>query len=236
MPSILFIILSCGIIKLQGLHPAIIANLALILTIDKIFFSYRKEKVLSVLFDASLILSVGSLFYFDIIFFVIIIWTGLIILRTFNWREWVITITGLITPYILVFSYYYIFDDINYIREIIVSNVFVSRTDPGLNMSYYIFFSYLLLLIIISTVSMFVRFGLKKISTRKYFTIILWLFLFSMIFLAVLRSMSIEVLVIAAVPASYLLSNYFISLRSRWWGDILFLVLIGLIIYIQVVN
>jgi len=234
--SVIFILISGSVLELQWFHPAIPGSLALTFAIDKIFYSYRKEKALSLFFDASFIISVGSLFYFNIIYFMIIVWVSLIILRTFNWREWFVTITGLITPYILVCSYYYIFDDIVYVKDMLFSNLHSCSIEISTDITYIIYFAFLLLLVIISIFSMFSKLGLKKVSTRKYFSIIFWVFLFSLVFTLLLPSMFIDGLVIIAVPASYIISSYFISMRSKWWGDIFLLIWIGLLIYIQVVK
>ncbi len=256
LPSIIFILISCSYVQLQRLHPVLFANLFFLLAINKIFGSYtkedsdmgvshyKKESFLSKYFDAAFLLSIGSLFYANMLFYMLIIWIGILILRQFNWREWLMTFLGFLIPYVLIMSYYYFTDNFSEFLKVIYglcaglttfSNgeqamVFISN----MSIPYYMFYSFLILLVIMSIFYFFIKYYRKRKSVRKYFKLFLWLLLLSIAIFFFVDSASIELLIILSIPVSYIISNYFVSMRSKLWGEILFTLLVGLLIYTQI--
>ena len=237
LPALFFILISGSFLPLQRLTPVIFASLLLLFAIEKIFNSYKKAGLSYNYFDAAFLISLGTLFYFNMIFYLLIIWIGLIIFRPFNWREWIISFLGFICPYIFVISYYYLFEGTlkNFLTTLI-NNFSPVNYLSSLSLSYYLFYSFLLFLILISSYYMIKIFPKKKINTRKYFIFFLWLFLITLIVYFVLPSTSIELLVILSIPVSYIISHYFDSIKSTWWSEALFILFVGFLCFIQIYN
>ena len=107
LPSVLFIIITSGLHELHAMHPVYAAALFLILTIDRIFNSYEKEVIHSNAFDAGILLSIGSLFYLNLVFFFPFLWIGFIILKPkVNWREYILSTLGFALPWLAALAYY----------------------------------------------------------------------------------------------------------------------------------
>jgi hypothetical protein len=47
-------------------------------------------------------------------------------------------------------------------------------------------------------------------------------------------STSFEIVVIAAIPVTFLLSNFFVFLKSRFWGEFLFSLLVIAVIVMEI--
>ncbi|MCK5823511.1 MAG: hypothetical protein KAG95_05875 [Bacteroidales bacterium] len=236
LPAVFFIIICSLYLPLQTLHPVLFANLFFLLAFDKALTSNKNSNLLSTYFMSGFLLSLGSLFYFNLIFFLPIIWISKITLRGFNFRELFISIIGLATPYFFLLFYYFYFDKTDLLIQILSENLFFNNSIPTLNLNYVILFSFMGLLILISSFYLLSTLNTKKIITRKYFRILLWLFIFSSILFTLIHSVSIEIIVIVAIPISFLLANYFASIKSKWWGESLFTILILLITYVIVTN
>lgn len=236
LPAIFFIIICSLYLPLQTLHPILFANLFFILAFDKALTSSQKQNLLSTYFISGFLLSIGSLFYFNLIFFLPIIWICQIILRGFNFREWFISIIGLATPYLFLLFYYFYFDKLDVFNQILSQNLLFKNSIPTLSLNYVILFSFIGLLILISSFYLLSTLNTKKIITHKYFKILFWLFIFSLILFTLVYSVSIELIVIVAIPLSFLLANYFASIKSKWWGESLFTILILLITYVIITN
>ena len=107
LPALFYIVFMSNDSTLLMLHPLLFANFFLLLAINKIISSYRKDNAFSNAFDAGILLSLSTLFYFPCIVFLPILGIGFILFRPFNWREWIISFIGILLPYSFVFTYYF---------------------------------------------------------------------------------------------------------------------------------
>ncbi|MFI5220050.1 MAG: hypothetical protein ACHQNT_11250, partial [Bacteroidia bacterium] len=105
LPGLFFILLSGSIPQFISFHPILIVNSILIFILDKIFRLYKNETPLTLDFDICVLLSVITLFYFPAIIFLLIYAIGLIILRPFSWRDWIVGLMGFLTPVFFVMLY-----------------------------------------------------------------------------------------------------------------------------------
>jgi hypothetical protein len=74
----------------------------------------------------------------------------------------------------------------------------------------------------------------KKISSRKYFKAFFWVFLITCITGVANPGVSQEIIVLVAIPLTYLISNYLIYMKRQIWGEIFLYILVAGIIALQV--
>jgi len=234
LPVLIFILITSIYKDLQLFHPVVITNFFLLLAYNKVFETYKKEIAFSNFFEASLFISIGSLFYFNFIFFIIFVWIGMIILRPFYIREWIVSLIGLILPHLIIYAFYFLTDQYFIYFKLISSNFLVSFTPIKWNIFYYIVYLLIILMIIISTIHLFSGYNIKKIKARKYFLIILWSFPLIILLTALRPSAFAELFFLLSLPISLILSNFFITLKSKWTGEVMFALLLSSIILIQI--
>ena len=87
----------------QVLSPIVISNLFWILALKQLFNIYSQVPCKRQVFNATVLMLFGGLFYFPSLLMVALVWVALKILRPFVWREWVIPFFAFI-----VFGVYYI--------------------------------------------------------------------------------------------------------------------------------
>ena len=85
-----------------------------------------------------------------------------------------------------------------------------------------------------SLTQVFKQMNTKKIKSRKTFSLLIWIFLISIIVYILMHSVSVEIIWITAIPVSYFLSHYFVFVRKKLVPEILFSVLFILILMIQI--
>jgi hypothetical protein len=90
------------------------------------------------------------------------------------------------------------------------------------------------LTLIVSIVFLLMQMNTKKIKTRKTFSLLLWGFFISLILYFTLPSVSVEMIWITGVPASYFLTHYFVFARKKLMPEIIFSGLFLLILLVQV--
>ena len=234
LPALLFVILTASVIEVQRLNPVIFSGFFLLLALERLFESFRRDRLANEIFSASFFIAIGSLFYPFVIFLLLVIWIGIAILRPFNWREWFFTILGLGTPFFFVFSYYYlVYNDASlflssFFDQFHVKHEYLSYRLPLITLLIYVMF-----LLLLSSQFIIKSFQGKKILQRKAFTLFFWLFFNILGIYLFIPQASVELIYFLALPLSYLLANYFVLMRSLFWGNIFLLVLLGLIVWNQ---
>lgn len=230
LSALFYIILMHCTPTLILLHPIIITNLLLLLTIDSVFAVYRQETNLGKIFNAGLFISLSSLFYPSLWILFLIIWLGLIFLRPFIWREWVIALIGFALPYLFLFTVYYVFDISKNIGQFVN---FDFRRNPFtyVNYSDIIIFSTVLLILFMALLRMFKNITKQKIKTRRFYGIILWLIVLSIIAGFMLKSLNLHYFAVFSIPLSIIFSDLFLNIKKQWHAEALFLLFLGVIIY-----
>ncbi len=233
LPALLFIIISSSYIPIQELHPVLFAGLLILIATDFLFVSYKKEILSYKPFEASLLISLASLFYAKAAFYLLIVWIGLAYLRPFLWREWVFTLIGFLLPYLFLFSYYYLWDyNLTERYQAILENFTFVHEYDYLSYPYFIFYGFLLFLVLLASFTMIRAFQGLKVYVRRFFRFFFWMFILTVVLYFIMFTKSMELLPILAIPVSMILTFYFFSLKDNVVGEILFTILIGLLVFL----
>jgi len=201
----------------------------------RIMESYRKTGTAYNYFDAGILISIGSLFYANLIWFGIIMIIGITLLRTGNLKEIFLSISGLITPYLLITGIYYVAGfDLKAFASDISENL--TGITPGYNYTRLTIavLIYTGLMILVSIGFLMMMMNSKKIKSRKTFSLLLWVFVISLGLFFVLRSVSVEMVWITAIPASYILTHYFVFSKKKILPEIIFSLFFLLVLLLQV--
>jgi hypothetical protein len=232
LPTFFFIMIASSLTPLHRLHPALIAVVFFLPALDRLLSSYKMERLSYNYFEASFLIGAGSLIYFNLMYYIILVWVALLILRPVIWREWMFSLLGIILAWMIFASgYYLIHDSFAPVADLFIKS-FTAR-DPYnfLSLPEIIFFSFLLLLIFFGSLRISGALPKMKVLPRKTFVLFFWIWALTLIMYFLIETANIELLVVAAVPVSFLLSHYVLSLRSGFWSN---LVLWGIIAGVQI--
>lgn len=234
MPVILFVLSTIGLPEYGKFHPVWISSVFLLLGLNRLFSSYDVRKPFRTLFEAGFFLSLGSLFYFNQIFLLLIFIIGAAMMaRDAGWREPSLVFLGGLVPWLFAFSACYLFDQVPGLLEGI-RNCF-SHTDSNLmkNIPLLSYFAFLGCLVIAGSIRIIKQYGERKVKFRRYFYFLFWFFISVILVFALIPGASSETFVIAIIPVSFLLSNYFESMKKLLFGEILFGLIIGLAVLLK---
>lgn len=233
LPAFFYVALISGVPAIQQFHPVVPGILFLLWAFDLIYNTYRSEGNLEKLFFAGFFIATSSLFYFPLIYMGIVIFISLTILRPFIWREWVAPILGMLTPFLFVFTFYYLSDSLNSFRTIVI---YQSQFDPGvkfLEFQSILFLLLVLIILLISSINLIKNFPKKKIKTRRYFLINFWIFLLSLVIYFVFYQTSYELMYIGMVPLAFLFTDFFYSIKSKKAANFILLLFFMGLFYVQ---
>ncbi|HZY26389.1 MAG TPA: DUF6427 family protein, partial [Bacteroidales bacterium] len=235
LPAFFYILFGGLFPDQQLLNPVIPASIFLMLAIMRILDGYYKAGTAYNYFDAGILISAGSLFYANLIWFGLLVIIGIALLRTGNAKEIVISVLGLLTPYLITFGIYYVLGkDIFTLIKLIGDNLFTRATFyplPRLTILALIFIG---ALILVSFFKLMQGMNSKKIQSRKTFSLMIWTLLISITVYFALPSASVELVWIMSIPVSYFLTHYFVFVKKKLVPEILFSFLCLFILLIQI--
>ena len=235
LPGVIYVLLTGLFPYHQMLNPVLPASLFLMLAIRRIMDAYRIPGTAFNFFDASLLIGTGSLFYANLIWFALLVIIGIAILRTGNIKELIISLIGLITPALLTVGIYYTSGkDISSLPYVLNYNLFSGTGEY--------FFSGLLIagllllgiIILVSLVHLLSLLNNKKIKSRKTFTELSWTLVISILVYFVIPSASVEIIWLAGIPISYIITHFLIFSRKKLFPEIFFAAFFLIIVLIQI--
>jgi len=233
LPLFFMILIAGSSRTFQQLNPVIPAAIFILLALERMLGTYRVDKLSLNPFEAAFMVAIASLFYAPSVFFLLMIWIAVGILRPGYWREWIYTILGFLMPYLFLYSYYYL-SGINFSNQSkMLLDFMYLHYSPGIpSNSYRMFLVFLTILMIISGLAMVRYYPAKKILARRTFMLFFWWFLTVTGVFFLLPSVSTEILILAAVPIAFVLAHFFMYVKSRSWiQELLFDLFLGFLFY-----
>lgn len=234
LPALLFVILLGGFTALHTLHPVYFAAIFMLLAAYRLFSIFDESSPQSPVFDAGLLLGIGTLFYFNLFAVLPAFVAGVGVLnRESRWREYLILIIGYLLPFVFALSYYFYTDRLDFILGVFAANVALPLNHFLEDLPLQIYLGVLVFFTILGSIVMAQQYDTKKVSSRKYFTVFFFIFLFTLASFVFVPGTSREMLVLTFIPVTYLISNFLVFMKSRFWGEFFFLLLLGFVVVMQ---
>ncbi len=234
LPAIIFILLISVVPGYNDCYTVWISVTFLLIGLEYLFVSFDQRKPYSRLFNAGFFLGVASCFYTDLAILVPAFMIGSWLLaRDSHWREYLLPLVGFLVPWVLIPSVYFLTDNTPQMIRVILFS-FQTGNRPFLpGPSMIVFLSFLLFFIILGSYKMILVYDEKKISYRKYFVLFFIIFISIVLSFVLIPSVTGEIFAVSAVPVSFLLSNFFDSVRKPLVRELLFLLFLAIACYLQ---
>ncbi|MCP4553666.1 MAG: hypothetical protein GY834_16860, partial [Bacteroidetes bacterium] len=110
MGAFVYLVLMSYSNQLLHFHPSVISSCFVMAILDIIWRLEDNKQDLRLTYKAGLLVGLASLFYFPSIILLIFIWTVLLAYRIPYWRQWTLPIIGILTPYLFLFTIYFLYD------------------------------------------------------------------------------------------------------------------------------
>lgn len=216
LPAIVYALLTAIFPEFQVLNPVLPAAVFLILAIRSIVESYKVYGTAFSYFDAGILIGTGSLFFTPLIWMGILLLAGIVILRTVNIKEIIISILGIATPLFIVYGIMYVSGkDMAEQLSAVSWNLFGKEsgfTVTGIKLAIIITAA---VMILIAVAQLVPALNMKKIKSRKTLTLLFWSFLLALGVTILSGSVSGEMHWLLIIPPSYFLTHYFVFSRSK---------------------
>ena len=223
LPALFFIIINSSFFFLLRMTPTIFAGIFFLFSLEKILLSYRKENLSYNFFEASFLISLATFFYMPLLFLWPVVFVGLMILRPVIWREWVLSFMGLMLPFILFFAIQFLLlGEIDSSFSLLIDQFSIIPLNVTHSIPNLILLGWLVILILLGSALISRTLANRKIFSRKILLYLFWIFVFSLISYFLIDNANFEMIYFTSIPVSYLLSEYFMWLRSKRWREFLF--------------
>ena len=226
LPAFVFAFISTGTIALGGMHPSLFAAFLLFLSIDRVFKIYQGDATLSNSFDAGFLIGLSSLFYLFAGVYILWFWVALAVLGYLRSKEILAGLMGFALPIFLMFAWYVWNDNFTELLNT-TGGLFSFHNHLEIILVFqYSYWGILGFLVILASLYMLNVYEEKKISSRKYFIVLLSFFLVSALSFVFFKGAGVEQYFISIIPVTYITSHYFVLQKHKWMGEVLFYILI----------
>lgn len=223
LPALLFVVLASSFLTFLKFHPLQPATFFLLLSLNRIFDAYRSSSALSNAFDAAFFLGIAILFYFPFVWFILFLWTCLLIVRPFVWREFALSALGALLPILLSVSYYYFTDQLTYFWFDKIVFALSERTFPlpSESWTWLAVFIAGCFILLFSVSSLLKRLNNSLIRAKSTIQTFLVYAVFSMLIVFVNGTQQSYIFFLFVLPIALVWSNYFVSLKKQWLAELL---------------
>ena len=235
MPAIFYLLLAASYPPALMLNPILVSAPFLLIALLLLIRGDEHRADPMALFNASLVLAAGSLFFAKILWFIPFLWITATIIRPLKWRGIINPILVLLMLLLFLITYYWVFrDDLSILKTLIKENLSLSQDKfYRFETPQVILYGYLLVLIVISSIHMLSRYQFRKIIIRKLYLVLFILFVYLLLFALIISTYTAELTAFLAIPLAYLFSNYFYRRTNPWIHELFIWIWIGLLVYMH---
>ena len=235
LPAFVFIVFTGLFPELHGLHQSLIPTLLILLLLNNILEMYNVDEGYTQIFYAGVLIAIASLFSFQSLFYILLVFLAFFVFRIYTWREWIIVLLGVVNVYLLLGVYLFWTDKLN----LALQNYGIYFTE----ISFYKFqgpYDFISLLLITMTIilslwsllKVLVRYSDHILVIRKKITVILWFF-FTAVLITIISGRANETfnyLLITALASITCIG--LVQLKKTIWMD----VTLGIFLILALIN
>jgi hypothetical protein len=237
MPAVFFILFVAALPEARQVSPALISSIFYILCFVILFEVHDKNPDTLSIFAASLILVFGSMFCLKLIWFIPLIWVSLWTMRPITWRELFYPVLAYALLALFLFTWYWgVRGDGSDFVELLKENMAFTGAFVPYHYSLYLLYGYFLLLVGIASIHMIDRFQTRKTVVQIVYQVLFYMFLAGILYFVLIVRFEATSLVYIAFPASFVLSNYFHRKRNTWAHEMAMYILLGMVVYVQLMG
>ncbi len=220
-----------------GLNPILLANTFFIIAIWELFKTYRANKCADHIFNIGLWLAVGSLCYLPVGVFLLLGIVGIFMLRSSNFKDYLILFIGFFIPYFLAGTGFFLTDAFpEFLQRQFYDNIgikdFLTRRD---------FWDYLKpALTVLAIIGFAIASGNLNTRTsaqaQKNYTLLFWILIISMFSITFQLGITSEHLLLVAMPLGVLLAATLSRIKNITAAELTHLAILIIILGYQYRN
>jgi hypothetical protein len=226
LPVYIYLFITYAINDFHFAQPVFFSTIFVLLAVFALFDSFEKRTAYTYAFNAGLLIGISAIFCFQLIFLILLIPLCIFEIRgKTEWRELLLPLFGAMLPWVFFVSFYYVTDNFHQFIETFKTYFTTNEHTLFEHWSSISFLAYIALLILLSSLSILNDFAKLNIGTRRFFKVFFYIFM-GVLIIFTLPFSPFQLIVITSIPLSFLISNFFINFKHRFWPGTLMLILV----------
>jgi len=208
------------------LHPALIIVFFPIVVIGYFNKLYEETEPLKVLFGSGVYLGISVLFYNQFFVFALFIYAALLVMRVASWRSFFVPVTGFITPFLFVATYYFWKEEtLSFFRELFLETFNFQLQSFKFHVISLIIVIIIALIVMQAITANFISRHKKNIDIRKKLFLLTILLVLCFLFLCLNNSLYNSAIILL-VPSAAIISIFLNTITHVWLYNLLIWVII----------
>jgi hypothetical protein len=234
MPAAFMVLTYLALPQARHLSPALLGSVFFMLSFAMLFDTVDDRPDTLRIFNACIIFALGCLFYLKLIWFLPLVWLAMMTLRTLNWRELFYSLMALGLMFLFLFTWYWgVKGDPAMLGTILRENLTFGEWAAPVHFSAYIYYGLVLVLVVVASVYMIQRFPTRKTVVQNIYQVLFFMFVAGGLFFVFISGISTSAIIYMAMPASYVLANFFHRPANHWSLELALWLLLGGLVYVQ---
>ena len=233
VPAMVYVLMASLFREFLFLTPALLANTFIILVLGKAVKFYRQHQCTADIFDMGMLIGAASLFYKPALLLLVLLFVALAVMRSFNWREWAIGISGFLVIYFLTGTWYFVTGD----WKDFIQNSFFSNRAIGMefhaSLSLYIVGISTLALAVSGSGMFLFNFLKSAIHIRKFLALLAWTSFLLALSGLLNTGLGLGGFVVLSVPLSIVIGYLFMNIRRVRIANALHLIWLIAVLFFQ---
>tara|TARA_B100000925_G_scaffold287913_1_gene267984 strand:- start:671 stop:1636 length:966 start_codon:yes stop_codon:yes gene_type:complete len=229
IPAFLFIILS----SVFSLSSFWVCAFIFLFVLNKLMLCFQQERPYGLLFDSGFLIGLATVINPICIFFFMLTYVAVMVYSTINWRNFLIPIIGLFTPFLFIWTYGFYFDSLPDLSDYYFSYIKWSLPTIEYSLAFLIWSTLLLLLFFFAIRELAQWLTMKSLRSRKSFYIFFAYSICAFVGFFFVQD-SWNYLLLFSLPFTVLTANYFLFIEKRWWYESLFILILISTVYLQI--
>ena len=231
IPAFLFIILS----SVFSLSSFWVCSFIFLFVMNKLMLCFQQERPYGLLFDSGFLIGLATVINPICIFFFILTYVAVVVYSTINWRNFLIPIIGLFTPFLFAWTYGLYFDSLADLSDYYFSYIQWSPPSIEYSLPFLIWSTLVLLLFFFAIRELAQWLTMKGLRSRKAFYVFFAYSICAFVGFFFVQD-SWDYLLLFALPFTVLTANYFLFIEKKWWYESLFILILISTVYLQLAS
>lgn len=219
LPALAYVMITALFPEWWTLSSTLVVNTFIIVAWNNLTELYKSQKGKQLVFNAGIIIGLGSFFYFPSAAFILMAIAAILIMRPFSLPEILLCILGATVPYYFLFAWLYLSGSLDihkYIPHLAISY-------PQFQQSIWAWIGLLLLMVPFLFSGIYIQNQILRmlIQIRKNWSLVLVYLLIALLVPFINGSKAFEYWVLCAVPFAAFHANVYFAPRKSWMAAIL---------------
>jgi len=236
VPSAIYITLTCLAREFMFLSPAMLSMTFIIPALGKSLRFFRQQRCYLEVYDMGFLIAIAALFYKPACVLIFLLFIALAVMRSFNWREWIIGLSGFVTVFFLTGTVYFMADRL----PVFMSYITKPAIAPAGNFESTLSLSLLLgsTGILVATALLIFMFNFLKsaVAARKFFVLGGWALLLLSLSGLFVSKVTLHHFVVLSVPLSIVISYLFMNIKRVRIANIIHYVWVAIVLFFHYFN